>query len=128
MSESSSQPASNHEAFNLLKAVIVSGRMSFRTEAELHQIITCRLPAGFEHEFILSSGDRADFFRPSDGMLVEIKSSTGKTRGLPRQLERYMRLPEVTAGIVIAPSFKCVIPGTLCGKPVWGISIFKLCL
>lgn len=102
--------------------------MRFRTEVELHDVLALRLPAGFEHEFSLSPGDRADFFRPSDGVVIEVKSAAKKTRHLPKQLERYMNLPEVAAGIVIAPSFKCAIPDRICDKPVWGISIFHLCL
>ena len=114
-------------AADAVRRLIMSGPIRFRSEVELHEILADRLPGQFVHEFILSKG-RADFFRPDIGLLIEVKPSASKTRRLPSQLERYMELPEVKGGIVVAPGFKCSIPAELNGKPVWSIPLFTTCL
>lgn len=95
-------------------------RYTFGSERELHAGIARVLAEtgfGYEWEARMSATDRADFFLPSCGVVIEVKVK-GSSSSVQRQLERYASLAAVR-GIVLATSRMChPVPARILGKPI----------
>lgn len=74
----------------------------------------------FEREYVLTDGDRLDFYLPTERIVLELKID-GSPASVTRQLLRYASHPDV-AGIVLATSRarigNLLQAGALAGKPV----------
>lgn len=101
---------------------ILSGyRFRTASEAQLHAGIAAALTAagiGFEHEKVLASGGRLDFFLPDSALAIEVKIGGSLAEAL-LQVNRYLKAPEV-AGVLVAATRTWARGELPCvqGKPV----------
>lgn len=131
------------ELVQRIEAAVAKYRLTFADEKQLQdQLATIFAGAGMvvEREFILSKGERLDFFicgkrsigegaaipsaagtsaRP--GFALEVKVG-GAVEGHLRQMKRYNEHPQVLGTILIATR-KYDLPESLAGKPVAGINV-----
>lgn len=82
-------------------------------------------PLGFEREYVLGK-DRYDFFRVSDGTVVEAKTR-GSQVDLLRQLVRYASREHVKSIIVVSsrPYLVDGMPESISGKPIHVAKIWQ---
>jgi len=114
------------ELQDICEAILHGGKITFRTEVELHAIIHSRIGTEFEHEYRQSNENRFDFFCKKTGLVVEIKVRRNAEKELFYQVERYTRCPEVKGCLVIAPFFRGIIPSIINDKPVFQLALWKL--
>ena len=95
-------------------------------EYEIHAEIARALDeAGisYTHEYKLMPGRRIDFICGSTG--IEVKKSRPISARLREQLQKYLDGTELTAMIVVVQK-PCYLPDTICGKPVYVLSLNRL--
>lgn len=117
------------EDVEIIRALIVSGRVSYGNEDELQQLIEKRLASlqpGVDREFRLSDHDRLDFFWESRGIVLEVKIK-GNYAQHYQQLERYAQDPRVK-GIILIRTRGKPLPEELNNKPVRVINLWPYLL
>lgn len=91
-------------------------------QEQMHAHLTANLSWPVKREPRLTPRDIPDFM--VEGVAVEVKMKHQRPADIIRQLERYARLPMVTA-LVLASNRPCNIPACMNGKPVLGVSLGK---
>lgn len=100
-----------------------AGRFPASTEAKMQLAIAEWLEKGqvpFERERRLAPGERIDFF-VEPGIGIEAKLHCAR-RQIWRQLERYARIEEVTA-LILVTATAMGLPPSIDGKPLFYVSI-----
>jgi len=95
-------------------------------EYEIHAEIARALDAAsipYIHEYKLMPGCRIDFACGSIG--IEVKKGKPAASVLRRQLERYLEGPQLSA-IIVVMQRPCSLPGKICNKPVYAVSLNRL--
>ena len=101
-------------------------RFIFNNEAELQlQIAELLASHGhrFQREFSLTTADRPDFFHLPTGLVIEVKID-GSPYAIGRQVQRYIRHPQVHAVLLIS-SRPIPLPSNLDGKPIAQASTWR---
>jgi hypothetical protein len=122
------------ELVDRIEAAVAKYRLTFGNESELQgQLAEVLSHEGivFEREFVVSAGERPDFWvqdllRPRPpllptGIAIEVKVG-GSAETHLRQMKRYNDHPRISGTILIGTR-KYDLPETLSGKPVACISI-----
>lgn len=112
-----------------LCAILRLGRFDLGAEkacqAEMQEWLERHLPAGstLRREPMLGP-DRRDIpdFLVDGRLAIEVKMNAAQPRAVRRQLERYVRLPQVE-GLILATNRAILLPETLLGKPVRCVSL-----
>lgn len=112
-------------AVGFVRAAVVGRRFFFQNEIQLQDSLEKLLLVGFAaHEVVrelpLGPRNRIDFaLRTSVGLVVIEVKIKGPTSDLIRQVDRYLKLPEVAAVVVVTSMIRLTaIPETMNGKPV----------
>lgn len=95
-------------------------------EYEIHAEIARALDAAgipYVHEYKLLPGCRIDFACGKIG--IEVKKSRPVAARLREQLKRYLEESELE-GIIVVMQKPCVLPKTICDKPVYTVSLNRL--
>ena len=95
-------------------------RFTLDSEQALQQQIARVLPS-FEREHRFDKKSRIDFFRPIDGIGMEVKIKGGRM-AIYRQVERYSKFDSVT-GLILITNVAMGFPKELNGKPCYVISL-----
>ena len=99
---------------------------AFSSETEFHRLVAAALcDGGFlvKHEVSLAPRCRIDFV--VDGVGLEIKKGRPARGRLIEQAMKYLRSDQLRALILIVER-NVTVPSTLCGKPVYVLSLLKL--
>lgn len=112
-------------AATVICAALAAGRFDLSDEkacqAEIAAWLASRMPSlTVSREHRLGPRDIPDFM--IDGVAVEIKMNSAQPRAVLAQLARYARHREVTA-VVLATNRAMVLPATIEGKPLYGVSL-----
>jgi hypothetical protein len=116
------------EIKRIIGLIIAGGRLSYRTERDLHDVLSKRIGDQYIHEFQLAKDCRLDFFNPESGIVIEVKIKRHIERDLFYQIERYTQHEEVKGCLLIAPFFTGKIPDIVNGTPVVCCDINNLML
>lgn len=95
-------------------------------EYDIHAMLAAAFEtAGLEyaHEYRLAPRCRLDFM--CSGVAVEVKKGRPQTAQLARQISRYMQ-SETVREMVVVVQRRTPLPETICGKPVYVISLNTL--
>lgn len=108
-----------HEVFKIFKATRFSNLMDEKTiQAEIFIHLE---PLGFEREYRLSKGSIVDFYRPLDGLAIEVKVK-GSPMRIYEQLERYCKFDQVRS-ILLVTNKSMGLPEEINGKQAYVASL-----
>jgi hypothetical protein len=96
-------------------------------EFQIHEVIKSALLVrgiGYDHEYKLAPRNRIDFLT-HNGVGVEVKKGKPNSIEVLRQIERYIKFPEVKALILVIERYQDV-PEELHDKPCLSIGLNKL--
>jgi hypothetical protein len=106
-------------------SALARDRGALQSEERLQTLVArvlADLGVTVEREKRLDARDRPDFWTPKSGLVIEIKLRRAGLDAL-RQVARYLRHPEVTSALLIAPRVT-EYPPLLGGKPVRVIQLW----
>lgn len=91
-------------------------------QAQMHEWLLSQFPERkIERERRLGLGTSiADFF--VEGVAIEVKMNRARPAEILAQIKRYAERPEVSA-VIVATNRALRLPGSLSGKPVYGVSL-----
>jgi hypothetical protein len=108
-------------------AALLSARLYVQDEKSLQEDLWVIFEKhGFKREYRLDNKNIPDFFRESDGCLIEVKVKGTKLE-IYRQLERYAKFPQVTS-VVLVTSKAMGLPKECDGKPLYYVNLSKMLL
>ena len=115
------------DRFGPIIAALSSVRMPAQPEEyDIHAAVARALSeAGldYEHEYRLGPRRRIDFRVGRIG--IEVKKGRPATSELTRQLRRYLE-SDTLDGVIVVTQRVTALPDTLCGKPVYLVSLNRL--